>query len=303
MKKRYVFGPIVSRRFGYSLGIDLSPDEKSCNFDCIYCELESSKSTNRIKNPPIIKDIIKEVENSIENSDNIDVITITSNGEPTLFENLDILIDELNHIKRDKKLLILSNASTIMKKEIQHSLKKLDIVKLSLDSTNKITFKKIDRAYKGIEIDSIIKGIKEFRAIFDKELIIEILVVKGINDNIEEIQRLNEVLNEIKPNRVDFGTIDRPPAYRVEPVSMERLKELSSYFSNITLNITYKRDYKQKKLNLTSKEILSTIKRRPLSQEDVNISFDDKTKEIFDKLLLEKKIQEIQIAGVKFFRV
>jgi len=37
---KYIFGPVASRRFGMSLGIDLSPDKKRCNFDCIYCELD-----------------------------------------------------------------------------------------------------------------------------------------------------------------------------------------------------------------------------------------------------------------------
>jgi len=67
MKNRYIFGPINSRRFGLSLGIDLSPEEKSCNFDCLYCELSVAKRVDHIINPPKVDDIIEELE-TIQNA-------------------------------------------------------------------------------------------------------------------------------------------------------------------------------------------------------------------------------------------
>ena len=102
---KYIFGPISSRRFGMSLGIDLSPDVKSCNFDCIYCELDRAKKIDKIENPPKVEDVLKDVKEGIKKY-NFDVLTITANGEPTLYPYLDELIDELK--KLNKKLLILA---------------------------------------------------------------------------------------------------------------------------------------------------------------------------------------------------
>ena len=299
----FVFGPIVSRRFGYSLGIDLSPNEKSCNFDCIYCELEKAKTTTFIKNPPLVEDVILEVEKKITRNPSIDIITITSNGEPTLFKELEILVNELNRIKEDKKILILSNGSTIMDKNIQKILKKIDIVKLSLDTVNPKTFKKIDRPDKNIKIEDIINGIEEFKKDFKNELVIEILIVKGINDKIEEMKQLNLILNQIEPDRVDLGTIDRPPAYRVESVSIKKLEELAKNFHNLPLNIIYNRDYKKEKIRLNREEILETLKMRPLSKEDIDFSFDDESKKLFEELKRENRIEEIERAGIKFYRI
>ena len=223
---RYVFGPVNSRRFGISLGIDLSPDTKSCNFDCVYCELKGAKPVSYIQNPPKVEDIISEVKEALEKFNDIDVITITSNGEPTLYSELESLVNELNKIKKDKKLLILSNGSTICDEKIQNMLNKIDIVKLSLDCATQKCFKKLDRPLKGIEIEKLYKCMEQFSKCFNNKLVIEILLVKGINDNEDEIKKINEILQFIKPDRVDIGTINRPPAYRVKPVAQDKINKL-----------------------------------------------------------------------------
>ena len=135
------FGPIPSRRFGISLGIDLSPSSKQCNFDCLYCELEGAKTVDHMVEFPGVQEVIKSVKDAFLKHDKIDVLTITANGEPTLYPNLDELITELDSVKGSAKTLILSNAGNIYKKSIQNTLKKLDTVKLSLDCVSKKCFR------------------------------------------------------------------------------------------------------------------------------------------------------------------
>ena len=296
----YTFGPINSRRFGLSLGIDLSPEVKSCNFDCLYCELEAAKPLKSITNPPKIEDIINDVKEALEKEPNIQVITITSNGEPTLFKALDTLVDELNKIKDDKKLLILSNASTVNDAHMREVFKKIDIVKLSLDCATQKCFEKIDRPLKGIKIEDIINGITTFSKDFTNELVIEVLVVKDINDKEKEIEALNKVLHEIKPDRIDLGTIDRPPAYEVQPVSSQRLYELSQSFSDLPVSIIHKEEPKVR-VDFSKEEILTTLKRRPQSQSDVDFLFSGVSKKNLQTLLDEKKVIKQKIAGVEFY--
>ena len=295
---KYIFGPISSRRFGMSLGIDLSPDEKSCNFDCIYCELEKAQKSDTIKNPPKVEDIINDVKKGFEKFQ-FDVLTITANGEPTLYPYLDELVDKLKIF--DKKLLILSNSSTINNPQIQQILKKLDIVKLSLDTTNPKIFKKIDRPLDTIQIDDIIKGIKEFSKIYKGELIIEILVVQGINDKIEEFVELNKVLSQINPTRVDISTIDRPPAYDVKPVEYEKLFELSKQIKNQHIFIASRKNLENKKESFTKDEILTTLKKRPFTESDVKNILDDNSQKLFFELLENGLLKEKIVANSKFF--
>ncbi len=297
---KYIFGPIQSRRFGLSLGVDLSPADKSCNFDCLYCELKPSKAVTAIKTPPLVEDIVKETESALLQYPNIDVITITANGEPTLYPDLDLLVDELNRIKGDKKLLILSNASNISDPFVQKTMTKMDIVKLSLDCATQKCFKKIDRPARGVSIEKIIEGIKEFREIFNKELIIEILIVEGINDKKDEMSALKKALDMINPDRIDLGTIDRPPAYDVKGVSTQKLKKLSEYLGAHNISVIHK-NRAEKKVDFSKQEILSTIKRRPQSAMDVEYLFSEKSKENLVRLVKEGKVAKKDIAGVLFY--
>ncbi len=300
MKYRYIFGPVASRRFGLSLGIDLSPDSKACNFDCLYCELKPAPVTDTIENPPPVDAVIAEVQKALSEFSDVDVITITANGEPTLYPWLGELVERLNAVKGEKKLLILSNASTIDDPTIQDILKRIDIVKLSLDCATPACFKKIDRPLRSLDIKRIIEGMKRFRRIYNGELIVEILVIAGVNDKAGEMEALGRVLDEIEPDRVDLGTIDRPPAYDVKPVSTEKLKELSHYLGAHNISVLHKEQL-EKRVDFSEEEILATIARRPQSASDVAYLFSEKGQERLKKLLHDGKVAEENIAGVTFY--
>ncbi len=296
-----IFGPIPSRRFGISLGIDLSPSKKQCNFDCLYCELEGAKTVEKMDEFPSVEDIIKEIKNSFEIHSVIDVITLTCNGEPTLYPKLNELIDEINKIKGATKTLILSNGSTIYKEDIFSTLLKIDIVKLSLDCVSEKCFKKLDRVNSSVETQKIVPSMIEFSQKTQKDLVLEILFVKDLNDKDEEISLLYEALIQINPKRVDIGTIDRPPAYDVKPVSYEFLQNVANKFININVNIVYKN---RPKLihSFSLNEITSMLKRRPLTKEDVENMFDMESKNILDSLIKDEIVTIINSSGVDFYK-
>jgi len=295
------FGPIPSRRFGMSLGIDLSPNSKQCNFDCLYCELKPAKTITSQTSSPKVSDIISEVKVSLQKHSNINVITLTANGEPTLYPYLDELIIELNKIKKDAKTLILSNGGNIYDKNIQQTLSKLDIVKLSLDCISDKCFKKLDRVNKKVDCKQIVLGMIEFRKLYDKELITETLFVKDLNDNDSEIELLNDALQQIKPNRVDIGTIDRPPAYDVNPVDFRVLEYVASKLDDLPVNITYKNRPKAIQ-SFTKDEIINLLKMRPLTLDDIENIFDKDSINILETLVKENIITVKNSGGVDFFK-
>ncbi|WP_201523739.1 radical SAM protein [Aliarcobacter butzleri] len=296
-----IFGPIPSRRFGISLGIDLSPSKKQCNFDCLYCELEGAKTVDKMDTFPSVDEIIKAIKESFKNHPKIDVITITCNGEPTLYPKLSELIDEINKIKGETKTLILSNGSTIYKKEIFEALLKIDIVKLSLDCVSEKCFKKLDRQNKSVEIEKIVPSMIEFSQKTKKDFVLEVLFVKDINDKDEEIELLFNAAKQINPKRIDIGTIDRPPAYKVNPVSYEFLEDVANKFEGLNVNIVFKNRPKQI-ISYNKEEILSMINRRPLTIEDIENMFDNQSKIFLEELIRNEEIGLVDNAGIKFYK-
>ncbi|MEA3288774.1 MAG: radical SAM protein [Campylobacterota bacterium] len=296
-----IFGPIPSRRFGMSLGVDLSPSSKQCNFDCLYCELEKAKTVSKQTEIVNVEDIISQLKTALQNHKNIDVITFTANGEPSLYPYLSQLIDEVDKIKGDIKTLILSNGANIYQKEIQNTLKKIDIVKLSLDCVSYKCFKKLDRVDSSVECDKIVDGMVEFRKIYDKQLICECLFVKTLNDSNEEIELIRDALTKIKPNRVDIGTIDRPPAYDVKPVEYEKLLDIANKFENIPVTIAH-RDKIVNTEDFNEDEIIVLLKRRPLTQDDISNLFSETSKVLLETLVKSGKIKIINNNSVKFYK-
>ena len=295
-----IFGPINSRRFGSSLGIDLSPALKQCNFDCLYCELAPSATMNEQKNVVQVSTIINELKEHLH--DKIDVITITANGEPTLYPYLDELIDELNKIKNGTQTLILTNSSTLVNEKVFNSLLKLDQVKLSLDAVSNSVFKRIDRPHVNIEIEQIVQKVIEFSKVYKGKLFIEILFVKDLNDTKEEIQKLNDVLMQLKVTRVDIGTIDRPPAYPVSGISYKELHEISHLFnSSLPIHIASRVHAEPNNASYDDEEILNTLDKRPLTAEDIDLLFDEESKKRLDLLLKNSKLAKKSVGNLEFF--
>ena len=296
-----IFGPIPSRRFGISLGVDLSPSKKQCNFDCLYCELEGAKTVDKMDESPSVAEIIAAIKDSFDKHPKIDVITLTANGEPTLYPKLDELIDEINKIKGETKTLILSNGSTMYKKDIYNALLKIDTVKLSLDCVSEKCFKKLDRVNKNVETQKIVPSMCDFSKETKNDFVLEILFVKDLNDKDDELILLYDAVKKINPKRVDIGTIDRPPAYEVKPVSYEFLESVANRFENINTNIIYKNRPKCIQY-FDIEEIKSILKRRPLTKEDIENMFDEKSKLNLNKLLENKMITLVNSSGVVFYK-
>jgi len=297
-----IFGPIPSRRFGVSLGIDLSPGKKQCNFDCLYCELSPSTPVAAIENPPPVEQIVSELKEALEEHPDTEVITLTANGEPTLYPDLELLIDRIGELKGTRRTLILSNASTIDRPEIQRALAKLDSVKLSLDCPTPECFRKLDRPLGSVELHRIVEGIRQFRRGYERELVLEILMVPGINATDEAIAAFNDLLPTLGADRIDIGTVDRPPSYPVEPLSLKALHEIAQKFDPaLPIHIASRSGAKEAKSAFSDDEILTTLQKRPLTLDEIEALFDEGSQLRFHELLERGKIERKMVGGLLFY--
>jgi len=298
-KNNIIFGPINSRRFGMSLGVDLSPSAKQCNFDCLYCELAPMITVDTQSIVVDVKTIITELKKHL--SGKIDVITLTANGEPTLYPYLSELIDEIDKIKNTTQTLILTNSATLIETRVFDALLKLDQVKLSLDAISPDVFKQIDRPHESIKVEDIVSKVKEFSQKYKGKLFIEILFVHGINDTKEEIQKLNEVLLQIDSQRIDLGTIDRPPAYPVMGISYKELHEASQLFdSTLPIHIASRVHAEPNNAYYSDEDILNTLDKRPLTQDDIALLLDVDSRARLNVLIKKSKVVKKLVGNLEF---
>lgn len=250
-----------------------------------------------------VEEVTTALKAALKEHGDIDFITLTANGEPTLYPHLSELIDEINTFKGSIKTLILSNAANIDDAKVQEALLKLDEVKLSLDCATQKCLQKLDRSHKGIEVEDIKAGMLVFKSKYDGPLVIEILIVKTLNDSKEEIAKLNEYLLKLQPTRIDIGTIDRPPAFDVKPVSYEKLLEISHMFdSSLPVYIASRKKAEISASSYSDEEILETLSKRPLTAEDITVLFDEESQNRVQDLLRKEKIKRVSTNGVEFYK-
>lgn len=301
-----VFGPVHSRRFGESLGVDLSPITKQCNYDCLYCELEGKKARDSMESLLSVDEILEVIKKGLERFGNIQSLTITANGEPTLYPYLYELMLRLEDIKGMTQTLLLTNGSLLYDINVSRACLLFDKVKFSLDAVSKEVFQKIDRPSKNTDLKRVLQGIYQFSADFTGELYAEILFVEKINDSLQEVKKMAKFLAPMRLNRLDIGTIDRPPAYRVKSISEERLEALGQIFLEFGIPTFIAKRAKvqtQKNLVLNQEEIIKTLSLRPQSLEDVEAFWHSSAKEILQGLLKNDVVKIVENNGVKFYQI
>ncbi|OCR14192.1 molybdenum cofactor biosynthesis protein MoaA [Helicobacter pullorum] len=299
-----IFGPVQSRRFGESLGIDLSPKTKQCNYDCLYCELKGKKTQDSMQEILEVEEILEAIKKGLKQFKNIQSLTITANGEPTLYPYLYELMLRLEDIKGEVQTLLLTNGSLLWDLSVSRACLLFDKVKFSLDAISPEVFKKIDRPTKNISLEQILQGIYQFSADFSGELYAEILFVKNINDSLDEIKKMARFLAPMRLKRLDISSIDRPPAYKVSPIPQEQLEIFARIFRDFkipTFLPTRTPNTKKENLNLSQDEILKTLALRPMSKEDIESLWNEESINRLEILHQQGKIKLSKNNEVEFY--
>lgn len=237
-----IFGPIHSRRLGTSLGINLMPrDGKVCSFDCLYCEagynVQGNGTTGIPRHAEVKKLLSAKLKQLKAEGVNIDVITFSGNGEPTLHPEFKTIVHDTltlrNHYFPEAKVCVLSNATMASRPSVAEALKMVDCNILKLDSAIYRTFKRLNRPVSpNVLPEGVIDDLKQF----DGRCIVQTMMVRGEHDGEpvdnttdEEIDALIAAYTEIRPQEVMLYTIDRPtPERNLQKIPSEELKRIAS---------------------------------------------------------------------------
>ncbi len=285
---KYIYGPVNSRRLGKSLGVDLLP-LKTCNFNCVFCQLGKSFKLINGRNEYVpFDDVIEEVKEGVKRF-NPDVITFSGSGEPLLYSRLGEMIDKLKLLFPDKKLCLLTHAPFLHKKEVRRELLNLDIFAPSLDAGRESTFLKINRPHPDIKFDDIKEGLLKMREEFKGEYQLEIMYVEGLNDSEEDIEGLRDFVLKLNPDEIFINTPIRPPAEEwVKFPNYEKVFEFAKKISERAQIIYLPEKPEDRKIE-KFEEIIEAIKRRPYEFEEIK-----EFTGIEDKILREKLREEVE---------
>lgn len=220
-----VYGPVGSWRLGRSLGIDmLCTEERTCNFDCVYCQLGPGKVQTERQEFVSLSKLFDDI-NAVKGVD-VDWVTFSGMGEPTLATNLGEAIAMAKSIL-GKPVAVLTNGSFIKLKEVRAALKQADMVIIKLDAYDDASFNAINRPSGVFSLGKLLQQWQLFRLEYKGKMAISIM----LNDiNKVDMYDLQLKTRLMMPDHVHLNTPMRSDA--MKPLSKADFDNCKQWFWN-----------------------------------------------------------------------
>lgn len=228
MSYRHIFGPIPSRRLGRSLGIDLTPD-KSCTLNCLYCECGKTDELTLERGEYVpTAEVLAELRQYLSSAPELDSITFSGSGEPTLHSGIGDIIGMLKDEFPAYRVTVLTNSTLLPDAQVRSELLRADVVVPSLDAVSEEVFRKINRPKSGLLSAELIDGLAAFTHEFSGEIWLEVFIIPGINDTDSEVELFRSVFSRLRVTKIQLNSLDRPGAVDwIQPMPRENLEALA----------------------------------------------------------------------------
>lgn len=302
---KYLFGPVLSRRLGRSLGVDLVPF-KTCTYDCIYCEQgRTTNHTMERREYVRTEDVLEEVGDFLSFHPAPDFVTLSGAGEPTLHAGLAQLIQGIKSLTRIP-LAVITNGSLLWDGKVRDALHDADIVLPSLDAGSAELFRYIDRPVPGISFEQMVTGLIAFRMSFQNEIWLEVLLLSGITSGESEVREIAEWARRIRPDRIQLNTVARPPAESFAlPTTPEQLERLAELFDPRAMVIAEPPAFgMQLGASPDAVRVLELLERRPCPPAEIAAALELRPVEVsklIERLLAEHRVIEKSLGTSRFY--
>ena len=306
MEASRIYGPVPSRRLGISLGVSPIP-AKACNYSCIYCQLGR---TDQMVNTPEayfdVDEMMKEFEDKVATGCQFDAVTIVGEGEPTLYSQLGELILALK-ARTDRPVAVITNGALMSDPVIREALMHADIILPSFDAGDAEMYRRINRPMGGIRYEDVVEGLKQFSEEYQGQLWVETMLVRGMNDTDEHLQKLKMHLQEIHYDRLYINVPVRPPAESsVQEPLKERLERAVSFLGGISIEqLVSEGFYSEEKDDL--KAVLDIICRHPMNQHEIQHFLAKRkcedTEVVFAALRAVPQVETVEYKGYFTYRM
>jgi len=303
---KYIYGPVPSRRLGISLGISPIP-KKTCNYSCIYCQLGR---TDRMTNTRMmffpVDAIVSEFNEVLKEQVPFDVITIVGEGEPTLYLGLGELIGEIQK-RTDKPVAVITNGALLSDGKVRSELGKADIVLPTMDASSEDLFRRINRPHKDLEFAKVLGGLQEFSKTYQGQLWLEIMLVKGFNDDEQSLVNFSRMLGSLCYDKLYVNTPVRPPAESfAKAVDHEMMDRAAKFLSGISIDLLVSQGF-HSEIKDDYPAVLSIIKRHPMNQFEIEGFLKSRgskdSRKILEELSCDSQVLSISYKGFITYRL
>jgi wyosine [tRNA(Phe)-imidazoG37] synthetase (radical SAM superfamily) len=304
----YVFGPVPSRRLGQSLGIDTIP-LKTCNWNCVYCQLGRTVPLTNERREYIPNDLIlAQVKAALDahQPGEIDWITFVGSGEPTLHSGLGRLIRDVKALA-NLPIAVITNGALLYLPEVRQDLAAADAVLPSLDAGSADLYRRLNRPHPEATFERLIEGLVTFRREYQGQLWLEIMLVRGLNDTLDSLREILAVLERIKPDEVHINQPTRPPAETwVQPPDDEGLMRATAVLGKIARVVPPAQGhFDLSGCQSIPEAIVNIITRHPMSQQQIEETLADwkptAVRQALNELTASGQAQLVERLGVQFW--
>jgi wyosine [tRNA(Phe)-imidazoG37] synthetase (radical SAM superfamily) len=208
------FGPVRSRRLGWSLGINNVPP-KTCTYSCVYCQVGATDRARLDREAFIAPDVIVDavaarLAECRAASQPVDYATFVPDGEPTLDWNLGVEIRFMS--APDCRVAVLTNGSLLWRDDVRDELAGADLVSVKVDTVDEPTWRRLNRPIGCLRLEPVLEGMRRFAAEYRGDLVTETMLVAGINDDEASTEQTARFIAALEPLRAYVAIPTRPPA-------------------------------------------------------------------------------------------
>lgn len=297
----YLFGPVQSRRYGQSLGVDLAVP-KTCTINCRFCQLGPTPAcTLERRDAPPISEVLTELRRWLAQGNTADYITACGSGEPTLHRHF---ADLLRFVRSETtcRSLLLSNGTLFHLPEVRRDATLADVVKVSLHAWDQASFERIVRPHPSLRFDAILDGYRAFRQQYAGRLDLEVFIIPGLNDSADQAQRIASLAQSFAPDTITLNTAVRPPAdAAVAACPPERLQALTALFGPAACESGA--EPAAATAELTEQALIALVSRHPVSMHALAATFhrtDAEMRAVLETLAQSQRLRLFDSQGTLF---
>ncbi len=222
----------VIMRYNYGNALCVS-SQVGCNMGCSFCASGLLKKQRNLETYEMVGQVLamNEVLDNEEPGQRITHIDVMGTGEP--FDNYENVMDFVRIINHPKALAIGARHITVSTcgvapRIIDYANEGLQInLAISLHAPNNEIRNKIMKVNKAYPLEVLIPAIAEYNKIADRRVTYEYILLRGVNDSLENADELAEL---IKPT---FGHINLIPYNEVDENGYKRSNNVKAFFDRL----------------------------------------------------------------------